>query len=210
MKWFRPTLVALTLVITVPILAEAQSRPPALPMDALASPGHPGWLVDDRTGCWVWDPFPDPNDTVAWSGGCGPDARAAGHGVVEWRSDGKVDHYEGDVLDGKLTGHGIYTSNDGSRYEGELRENKLHGHGALNYSNGNRYEGEFRDNRYDGTGVFSNANGDYYKGDWRDGRANGYGESWTNGVTYQGNWADGCYRDGKRRASVGRPLSECQ
>jgi hypothetical protein len=62
---------------------------------------------------------------------------------------------------------------------------------------------------FDGHGVYTFANGDRYDGEWRDNGADGYGEDWVSGNMYRGNWVAGCYRDGNRRASLGRPLSEC-
>src|SRR3989442_563204 len=65
-------------------------RPPAPPQDMLASPENPGWSVDERTGCWLWNGSPKPDEKVVWSGSCGSDGRATGSGVAEWSHDGKT------------------------------------------------------------------------------------------------------------------------
>jgi len=76
---------AILLVVLLPTVAWDQTRPAPPPNDQLAAPGHPGWLVDARSGCWVWIANPPSGMVVTWSGTCGADGRAAGHGVVEYR-----------------------------------------------------------------------------------------------------------------------------
>ena len=227
----RGLLVAFTLLIVAPTTAHAQSRPPLPPTDMLASPNHPGWAVDARAGCWVWNDTPELNDTVTWSGGCGTDGRATGHGVIEWHGDDKVSRYEGDVSEGKRNGHGLADSG-GAHFEGEWRDDRANGHGVIIWANGDRYDGEFRDGqpnghgvgiatdgtRYEGElangkpnghGVSTWTDGDRYEGNWRDGWPDGYGEASIKGKIYRGTWAAGCYRDGDRKTAIIRPVSEC-
>jgi hypothetical protein len=92
--------------------------------------------------------------------------------------------------DGLATGQGIEEFRQRSnvaRYEGEFHAGKKNGTGTLTWPNGNRYSGTWRDGRAHGTGKFTQANGAYYEGAWED----------------------GCFRDGTRRAAVGRPFAEC-
>ncbi len=63
-----------------------------------------GWWADARTGCRVWNEVPQPGEAVTWSGACGPDGIATGYGIEEFRYDGKVSRYEGEVRDGKKYG----------------------------------------------------------------------------------------------------------
>src|SRR5262245_61361564 len=110
---------ALALVVGGPAAAIAQSRPPAPAPDMIAAPGKAGWVVDSRKGCWLWNADPQPNETVTWSGACGPDGRATGKGTAEWFLDGKPDgRYEGELRDGKLHGRGVYTWTTGNVYDG--------------------------------------------------------------------------------------------
>jgi hypothetical protein len=227
----RGLLVALTLIVVAPTSAQAQSRPPAPLSNMLASPGHPGWSVDSRTGCWVWNDTPEANDTVTWSGGCAPDGRSAGHGVIEWRSDDKVSRYDGEVREGKRNGHGV-ADTVGAHYDGEWRDDRANGHGVIIWANGDRYDGEFRDGQPNGHGVGLGTDGTRYEGELANGKPNGHGVStWTNGDRYDGNWQDGrpagngdasikgesyrgawtagCYRDGDRKAAITQPPSEC-
>jgi hypothetical protein len=131
---------------------------------ALPASLNPGWGTDRRTGCRVWNAVPRLDETVTWSGACGPDGLATGHGVEEFRHRGGT-----------------------TRYEGGLRAGKKNGAGTLVWANGNRYAGSWRDERAHGSGTYTAASGAYY----------------------EGTWDDGCFRDGSRRAAVGRPLSEC-
>jgi hypothetical protein len=72
-----------------------------------------------------------------------------------------------------------------------------------------RYEGEFLDGKKHGTGTKTWATGNRYVGAWLEGRAHGQGVFTMTGGRFEGDWRDGCFRDGDRRAAVGRPLSEC-
>jgi len=172
--------------------ASQPTRPPLPTVKMRAAPEHPGWSVDQRTGCWVWSAYPQPNETVHWSEGCGPDGKAAGRGVLERQFDGETERYEGDLRDGKPNGRGVETSGRGDRYEGGFRDGKWHGHGVLSWASGNRYEGAFRDGMQHGRGVLTWFNGDRYEGEWCDGMQNGKGVlAWANGDRYEGRWRNG-------------------
>jgi hypothetical protein len=58
-------LTAAALVGLFPLAARAQAG---------QNPGetHPAWITDAKSKCKVWDPDPEPNETVAWSGTCKP------------------------------------------------------------------------------------------------------------------------------------------
>ncbi len=51
--------------------------------------------------------------------------------------------YDGDWVDGKMHGRGVYYYADGSIYDGMWQDGKMHGSGVFIYPNGNRYDGEF-------------------------------------------------------------------
>lgn len=51
--------------------------------------------------------------------------------------------YDGDWLDGKMHGRGVYYYADGSVYDGMWQDGKMHGSGVFIYPNGNRYDGEY-------------------------------------------------------------------
>ena len=54
-----------------------------------------------------------------------------------------IEKYEGEWVDGKMHGRGIYYYADGTVYDGTWSEGKMHGKGVFIYPNGNKYDGEF-------------------------------------------------------------------
>lgn len=48
---------------------------------------EPIWFEDSTKGCLVFNPNPQPNETVTWSGGC-VDGNAEGVGEIVWYADG--------------------------------------------------------------------------------------------------------------------------
>src|SRR5262249_5944772 len=177
MTWRGRVRLALTLVAAVPSVAAAQARPVPPPDDQRAVPGRPGWSVDAGTGCWVWNGDPHLDETVTWVGDCGPDGRATGQGIEEWRHGPQVRRYEGEVRNGKAEGQGVDILANGDRYEGEFRDDKRHGRGIFVWANGDRYEGEFRDDTRNGRGVFTNTAGRLYGGEGGYGGQEGPGVS---------------------------------
>jgi hypothetical protein len=154
---------------------------------ALAQTQLSTWSVDAHTGCKLWNIAPLPNETMTWSGAC-RNGLGQGQGVLQWFEAGRPgDRYEGELRDGKQTGHGVITSTDGRRYEGD-----------------------FRDGTMSGNGTYSSPNGDHYDGEWRSGKPNGVGRFVSVvGGTYDGFWTNGCFKDGARRAAVIVALSSC-
>ena len=194
----------------VPRVAVAQTRPARPADDMRASPGRPGFSVDSRSGCWVWNQNPQPNEAVIWSGGCGADGRAGGHGTVEWRWDDKIERFEGTLREGKGHGRGIYISFFGSRYEGEFQDGTRTGRGVYTFANGNRYEGEFRGGLFDGRGVYTSANGTRYEGEFRDGKAQGPGVlKMSSGSIYNATATNGCVRHAGGVMRLGATEAEC-
>src|SRR6266566_4744106 len=189
----RPDLerAAILVLIFAVTAALAQGRPAPPAEDVRAGLGRPGWSVDVRTACWIWNSDPKLGDTVQWTGSCEPDGRAVGDGVAEWRTDGKVTaRYEGQYRDGKAHGRGVFTFPSGVRYVGEFRDDKFNG-GLYIWPSGNRYEGEFRDGKMNGQGVYTMANGNRHIGEYRDDNRNGRGVStWANGDRYVGEFRD--------------------
>jgi hypothetical protein len=42
-----------------------------------------GWIADSSVGCQVWNPHPQPNESIRWSGAC-PNGFAHGRGAAQW------------------------------------------------------------------------------------------------------------------------------
>jgi len=155
-------------------------------MMCAASSAHAGaWLADAKSGCQVWDPSPQIGETVAWSGTCAS-GRAEGTGTVQWlKGKTAVETDKGEWRNGRQVGKGVQAWATGS-YEGELSEGEPDGQGVLTMQR-LRYVGQFRDSK-----------------------PNGIGSLTENGQTVRGTWKDGCLQGGRRRASIGVPLSACR
>ena len=151
----------------------------------LASPARAGeWIADVKTGCQVWNPNPQLEESAAWSGPC-DNGHAEGHGKLNWMRGGiAVETDEGEWRDGRQTGRGTQSWESG-RYEGELADGEPEGAGILTLKN-IRFEGQFQHGKPNGTGTLTAGN-----------------------EVVSGIWKDGCLQ-GKRKASVGIPLSACR
>ena len=223
------------LLLALPLNAVAQPRPAAPPPAELASPSQAGWLVDARTGCWVWAPRSPAGSTVSWSGAC-PRGPAEGPGSSELRRPGVATPptlFTGTRREGRREGPGTTLAANGSRYEGEYRADLRHGQGVLVSADGHRYEGGWQDGRRQGQGVYTWPTGLRYEGEFRDNQAHGRGVlTWPNGDRYEGEfqanrphgrgalttsdgilagvWNTGCYRDSLGRATaIGGPVDAC-
>ena len=86
--------------------------------------------------------------------------------------DGK---YEGQILNNKREGRGIFYFNDGDKYEGEWKNDFRHGKGIFYYNEGDRYEGDFKNNKRDGRGIYYYKNGDRYEGEYKNHKKDGQG-----------------------------------
>ena len=151
---------------------------------AAAPPARAGEWIADKSGCHVWDPNPQLDESVTWSGSCA-NGRAQGSGTVQWSKGGiPIETDEGEWRDGRQAGKGTQSWSKG-RYEGELADGEPNGHGVLTLQK-LRYEGEFR-----------------------NGKPNGAGTLTAGSETLRGTWKDGCLQ-GQRKASIGIPLSACR
>jgi hypothetical protein len=88
-------------------------------------PLPPDWITTSNKPCKVWNPEPQPNESVTWSGLC-KDGFASGKGILFWTEDGKPDvEFDGEYANGKRNGHGVIISPDGKRFEGDWVDDKL-------------------------------------------------------------------------------------
>ncbi len=150
-----------------------------------ALPAHAGaWVVDAKSGCQVWDPNPQLEETVFWSGSCA-NGRAQGPGTAQWQKGNvQIETDVGEWQDGRQAAKGSQTWSNG-RYEGELSGGEPNGYGIMTVQK-LRYEGDFRDGKPNGTGTLT-----------------------AGSQTVRGTWKDGCLQ-GERKASIGVPLSACR
>jgi hypothetical protein len=85
----------------------------------------PDWITTSNQPCKVWNPEPEPNESVTWSGGC-KDGLATGMGILKWTEDGKPDvEFDGQYANGKRNGPGVMITPDGERVEGEWVDDRL-------------------------------------------------------------------------------------
>lgn len=131
-------------------------------------------IADQNTGCKVWNPNPQPNETVTWTGAC-LDGFADGMGVLTWYNGTKqqVQRYEGAFVNKEMNGRGIYTWGNGDRYEGEFKDGQRTGKGMMLYavppsSQIKKYVGDFVNGKIHGRGIGDFFDGDHYEGEWRD------------------------------------------
>jgi len=80
------------------------------------------WIADDR-GCKVANPFPQPGESIKWSGSC---------------------------KNGLADGNGRYDAADGSWYEGEWKEGQPHGYGQYQTPDGRLFSGTWQNGVYEG------------------------------------------------------------
>ena len=67
-----------------------------------------------------------------------------GSGDLIWSKDGKeIEHYAGQLKNGKLNGIGTVTWVNGDKYEGDFVDNKRTGKGIYICSNGRQFSGNF-------------------------------------------------------------------
>jgi hypothetical protein len=101
------------LFLTSQAVAATDDRPPA------------DWITATNQPCKIWNPEPQPNESVTWSGEC-KDGYASGEGVLRWTIDGKPDvEFTGRYANGKRNGHGVIATPDGRRMEGEWLNDTL-------------------------------------------------------------------------------------
>lgn len=104
---------AMILLVCVPALAQTDK------------PAAPDWITTTNNACKVWNPQPQPNESVTWSGAC-KDGLASGKGVLHWTEDGKPDaEFDGEYANGKRNGPGVIITPDGKRFEGFWSDDDL-------------------------------------------------------------------------------------
>ncbi len=129
------------------------------------------WFTTEE-GCEVWNPYPQAQETVTWSGPC-EGGKAEGEGTLVWSYtvQGVREHarYDGEYHEGEPHGMGSYVTNDGNRYTGGWRKGVHHGEGVYEWVGGARYEGNWLHGRPDGEGTLTMGYGSEYSGTWTQG-----------------------------------------
>lgn len=102
------------------------------------------------------------------------DDQKHGNGRLEFILSGN--YYEGNFVNNKIDGNGVYTWTFGDVYIGEFKSGILHGIGLYKWVNGDSYEGEYRNGLRWGKGTLVNSNGNKYVGEFQDNVPHGKGK----------------------------------
>ena len=97
------------------------------------------------------------------------------HGKGEINYNETDDKYEGEFLNGKITGNGKYYWANKCTYEGEFLDGKMHGQGVYKWPEGDMYTGHYVNNLREGYGEYIRENGKKYKGEYKGGKPHGKG-----------------------------------
>jgi hypothetical protein len=160
------------------------------------------WIADSRTGCKLWNPFPQANETLQWNGPC-VDGLAHGAGIARWFLGGLPNgRAEGTWVAGRKMGRGISVLPNGVRIEGDYVNDELNGRATMASPTGDRFEGQFVAGVPNGPGKFTMGNGERYEGEFWNGLPNGQGSFFGRDAdgrafTLSGAWKDGCFKQEK-------------
>ncbi len=134
---------------------------------AAAEDDDVSWIADSN-GCRIANPFPQPGESVTWSGGC-KNGLADGEGMMQWFIDGKpLDRYEGTLKDGWAEGKGTLMR-EGGRYSGDWKHSMQDGEGRYDAPDGSWYEGQWKEGQPHGSGRYRTSDGRTITGIWEDG-----------------------------------------
>lgn len=102
------------------------------------------WIAD-KSGCRVWNPNPQLEESVTWSGSCA-NGLAEGHGTARWlKGNAPMETDDGEWHEGRQVNKGSQSWSTG-RYDGELSDGEPNGRGVLTVQK-LRYEGDFRNGK---------------------------------------------------------------
>ena len=97
--------------------------------------------------------------------------------------------YDGDIRNGKRSGHGTYVSPGRLIYIGEWLNDMPHGTGFEQKADGTSYRGEFREGKYWGQGTYEDALGNVIEGSFVEGIPEGWCITrYHNQESYEGNY----------------------
>jgi hypothetical protein len=84
-----------------------------------------GWIIAKNKPCKIWNPEPQPRESVTWSGAC-KGGFASGKGILRWTENGKPDaEFDGEYANGKRNGPGVLTMPDGQKAIGNWADDEL-------------------------------------------------------------------------------------
>ena len=85
------------------------------------------WVTDAKNGCATSNPFPNPNETIGWLGGCAG-GKLDGRGTLIWYRDGiETERNDGTFRAGELDGYAATRYPDGNVVHGQYKQGQRHG-----------------------------------------------------------------------------------
>ena len=153
------------------------------------------WMeISQRPGCYVWNPFPQPGETVSWTGACAA-GKAQGTGTLTWAHDAGVQtNTGGRLVDGEKNGHWVIRFADGDVAEGPYVDDERNGHWVIRFADGDVAEGPYIDGEQNGHWVIRS--GSFTEeGPYVDGKRDGLWVTRMEGETLE---LSTLYRDGER------------
>ena len=131
------------------------------------------WMeISQRPGCYVWNPSPQPGETVTWTGACAG-GKAQGTGTLTWAHDGGVQPGTGRLVDGKRDGHWVDRFASGQVQEGPYLDGEPNGNWIIRFASGEVQEGPVVDGERNGHWVIRFADGTAMEGPYVNGVQHG-------------------------------------
>ena len=122
------------------------------------------WMeIAQKSGCYVWNPNPQPAESVTWTGECAA-GLAHGAGTLTWTSDGSQQTETGRLQNGKHNGTWVIRLANGSVQEGPLVDGEPNGNWILRFASGTVEEGPLVNGERNGHWVARFADGNIMEG----------------------------------------------
>ncbi|MFN4174242.1 MAG: MORN repeat-containing protein [Parachlamydiaceae bacterium] len=120
------------------------------------------------------------------------DGKFNGRGVFIYKNKS---YYVGEWKDHRMNGIGKHVNSDGNTYEGEFVNGARNGFGKMIFKSGDVYEGTWKNDIIEGQGKYTASNGAVYEGAFIKGRREGFGKFVFNGFVYEGDWKNDQFTD---------------
>ena len=133
------------------------------------------WMeLSNQAECYVWNPYPQPDETVTWTGGC-VEGAAQGAGTLKWVYDGgqKTSAGTGRLQAGQFHGRWVSRDADGGTQEGSYVAGKLHGNSVHRGADGTVAEGPYEAGNRHGHWIVRFASGNTNEGPYVEGEQHG-------------------------------------
>ena len=155
----------------------------------------------NQPGCYVWDEYLLPDQTVTWTGECA-ESLAQGTGSLKWVSDGGKNATEssGRLESGKHHGRWKIRYSNGHVHEGPYEQGKRHGKWVIQWADdngnvsGNKTEGSYVEGKFQGLWTARWTDGSIEKWPYVDGKRHGR----LTGLDADGNTWEVSYVEGKK------------